>query len=246
MEHHCHARGCATQVKPELLMCWHHWKQVPKTIQQAVYLHYRVGQCDDKSPSREWFHAAEAAIGYVAQQEGRKLRQVEMDALGKFGFGESMIKMGSYIKYARGAKGTLIGQCGYVESEVDDQGIVMVKFDSGNSYPCWIKNLEIVSAPKVPKVVHCKSGEPYDVYVARPSKFGNPYSHKEGTQASWVVETREDAIRLYEEWLRAQPELMAAVKKELRGKTLSCWCSPLACHGDILLKIANEENNETT
>lgn len=90
------------------------------------------------------------------------------------------------------------------------------------------------------KVVHCKKA-PYDVYIGRGSKFGNPYSHKEGTSAAWVVETREDAIRLYEEWIRSQPELMAAAKKELKGKILGCWCSPLACHGDVLIKIANEE-----
>jgi hypothetical protein len=187
MEHHCHARGCTVEVKPELLMCWAHWKQVPKTIQQAVYLHYRPGQCDDKHPSEAWHQAAAAAIGYVAQKEGHRLRKSETEALIKFG-----------------------------------QPIKTIK--------------------TIPKVVHCKGGEPYDVYVARPSKFGNPYSHKEGTAASYVVETREDAIRLYEEWIRSQPELMAAAKKELRGKVLSCWCSPLACHADVLLKIANEED----
>lgn len=92
---------------------------------------------------------------------------------------------------------------------------------------------------KAPKVVHCKL-EAYDIYIGRPSKFGNPYSHKPGA-APWPVETREDAVRLYEEWIRSQPELMEAVKKELKGKVLGCWCKPLVCHGDILLKIANEE-----
>jgi hypothetical protein len=90
--------------------------------------------------------------------------------------------------------------------------------------------------------VNCKTDK-YDVYIGRPSKFGNPYSHKPG-MAPWPVETREDAIRLYEEWIRAQPELMAAAKLELRGKTLGCHCKPLDCHGDILWKIANEEDNE--
>lgn len=93
-----------------------------------------------------------------------------------------------------------------------------------------------------PKVVHCKT-EPYQVYVGRGSKFGNPYTHKYGTSAPWVVDDRETAIRLYEEWLRAQPELMAAVKQELKGKVLGCWCKPLDCHGDVLLKIANEEED---
>ncbi len=90
-----------------------------------------------------------------------------------------------------------------------------------------------------PKVVHCKQ-EDYDVYIGRPSKWGNPYSHKPG-MAPWPVETREDAIRLYEEWIRSQPELIEAAKKELKDKVLGCWCKPLDCHGDVLLRIANEE-----
>ena len=89
------------------------------------------------------------------------------------------------------------------------------------------------------KVVHCKK-EPYDVYIGRGSKFGNPYSHLPNSAAPFPVETREDAIRLYEEWIRSQPELMEAAKKELRGKILGCWCAPLACHGDVLIRISNE------
>jgi len=100
---------------------------------------------------------------------------------------------------------------------------------------------------KVPKVVHCKSGEPYDVYIGRGSKFGNPYTHKPGTSAPWLVDSREDAIRLYEEWIRSQPELIMAVKKELKNKILGCpgsGCPYLGCHGNVLIKIANEENDE--
>lgn len=93
---------------------------------------------------------------------------------------------------------------------------------------------------KIPKVVHCKK-ETYDYYIGRPSKFGNPYTHLKHTSASYVVDSREDAIHLYEEWIRSQPELMETAKKELRGRVLGCWCHPLPCHGDILLKIANEE-----
>jgi len=32
------------------------------------------------------------------------------------------------------------------------------------------------------------------------------------------------------------------VKANLRGKILGCYCAPLACHGDILARIANEES----
>jgi hypothetical protein len=31
---------------------------------------------------------------------------------------------------------------------------------------------------------------------------------------------------------------MAAVPK-LRGRDLVCWCAPLACHGDVLIRLAN-------
>ena len=90
-----------------------------------------------------------------------------------------------------------------------------------------------------PSVVHCKR-EPYDVYIGRGSKWGNPFSHKQGTKAQYVVETREQAIWFYEGWLLGSPDLLAALP-ELRGKTLGCWCKPADCHGDILLRMANAE-----
>lgn len=70
------------------------------------------------------------------------------------------------------------------------------------------------------------------VYIGRPSKWGNPFILD-------VDGSRKKVIRLYREWLLAQPELVAAAKKELAGKDLLCWCSPKACHGDVLLEIAN-------
>lgn len=89
-----------------------------------------------------------------------------------------------------------------------------------------------------PWVVHCKKA-PYDVYVGRPSDFGNPFSHKDGTLAEHRVATREEAISRYEAWLMAQPALVERVKRELRGKVLACWCAPLPCHADVLARVAN-------
>lgn len=68
-EHHCHARGCKTPCVPERLMCLRHWRMVPKPIQTQVWATYRVGQCDDKTPSEEWHKAADAAIAAVAEKE---------------------------------------------------------------------------------------------------------------------------------------------------------------------------------
>lgn len=88
-------------------------------------------------------------------------------------------------------------------------------------------------------VVHCKRSK-YDVYIGRPSIWGNPFSHKSGTLAKYKCATREEAIEKYTDWLLTQPELIEKAKSELKGKVLGCWCSPNACHGDILAAIANE------
>lgn len=29
---------------------------------------------------------------------------------------------------------------------------------------------------------------------------------------------------------------------ELKGKTLGCFCKPLSCHGDILVRLADESH----
>ena len=79
-------------------------------------------------------------------------------------------------------------------------------------------------------VVHCKRAA-HDVYIGRPSKWGNPFViGRDGT--------RDDVIARYEAWLLEQPELVAALP-ELAGKTLGCWCAPRACHGDVLARLAN-------
>lgn len=81
------------------------------------------------------------------------------------------------------------------------------------------------------RVVHCKR-EKYDVYIGRPSKWGNPFTiGKDGT--------REQVIAKYRKWLKTQSHLLASLS-ELRGKVLGCWCSPLACHGDVLAKLAKQ------
>lgn len=86
-------------------------------------------------------------------------------------------------------------------------------------------------------VVHKR--EPHDVYIGRPSKWGNPFSHLHNTLAKYKVRSRKEAVEKYEAWLLANPKLMAALP-ELKGKVLGCWCHPLACHGDVLAKLANK------
>ncbi len=79
------------------------------------------------------------------------------------------------------------------------------------------------------RVVHCKR-DPYDVYIGRPSKWGNPYViGRDGTRAQVIAK--------YRDWVLRRPDLLAALP-ELHGKTLGCWCAPQPCHGDVLAALA--------
>lgn len=93
------------------------------------------------------------------------------------------------------------------------------------------------------KVVHCKK-ESYDVYIGRPSKWGNPFTHKQDgkTLAKYVVKTREEAINAYREWITIGDgkELLKCLG-ELKNKVLGCWCKPLSCHGDVLIELINKK-----
>lgn len=92
-------------------------------------------------------------------------------------------------------------------------------------------------------VVHFKK-HPCDVYIGRPSKYGNPFSHKKGTQAKFLVSSREEAVAEFKKWI-TEGEGMHLLNDihELKGKTLGCWCKPLACHGDVLAELADQADD---
>lgn len=84
-----------------------------------------------------------------------------------------------------------------------------------------------------PRVLNKYHGRGIGVYIGRPSKWGNPFVlGRDGT--------RQEVVSKFESWVRTQPELMKAIKEELKGKNLICYCAPNTCHGDVLIKIANE------
>lgn len=71
------------------------------------------------------------------------------------------------------------------------------------------------------------------VYIGRPSIWGNPFViGKDGS--------RDDVISKFETYIKARPELMAQLHKQA-GKDLICWCAPERCHGDVLVRLANED-----
>lgn len=75
-----------------------------------------------------------------------------------------------------------------------------------------------------------------DVYIGRGSPFGNPY-------VLGVDGDRDEVIRLYRIYfydkIRSDQKFRAQVES-LRGKKLGCHCSPLACHGDVILEYLTQ------
>jgi hypothetical protein len=104
--------------------------------------------------------------------------------------------------------------------------------------------METVVTIKQATIVHCKR-QPYDVYIGRPSKWGNPF--KIGCDGD-----RQEVITKYEEWLLgiitapdgSKPPSLKEALTELSGKRLGCWCFPAPCHGDVLLRFVNRSREE--
>lgn len=85
--------------------------------------------------------------------------------------------------------------------------------------------------PPPPATVVNLKEEAYDIRIDRKTKWGNPFVvGKDGT--------REEVIQQFDNWFDTQEHLLTALH-ELKGKRLGCWCSPSACHGDILARRAN-------
>lgn len=92
------------------------------------------------------------------------------------------------------------------------------------------------------KIINLKLDKNYDVYIGRGSKWGNPYSHLKNSQAKFIVDSREESINAYIYYILIDnPKLFNDAKIELKNKVLSCYCKPLACHGDFLVEISNSE-----
>lgn len=89
---------------------------------------------------------------------------------------------------------------------------------------------------------------PNTVKVDRTTIWGNPFhTHGDGHRME-----NELAVSLFSGMIEKSGGWMAQVKqgqvmievsdvrRELAGKNLACWCKPgVACHADVLLKIAN-------
>lgn len=85
-------------------------------------------------------------------------------------------------------------------------------------------------------VVNISDGTPCDVYIGRPSKYGNPF--KSGTDG-----TRSQVIEMYRQYVLSNLELYNSIL-ELDGKVLGCFCKPNACHGDVIVQLIEQHKRE--
>jgi len=79
------------------------------------------------------------------------------------------------------------------------------------------------------KIVNIKKNDPYDIYIGRGSRWGNPFF--EGS--------RQENIEKYREYVCGRQDLIN-ILSELIGKRLGCFCAPLPCHGDVLIELMLE------
>lgn len=49
--------------------------------------------------------------------------------------------------------------------------------------------------------------------------------------------SREETIELYRHWMLLQPRLLSSIAT-LAPRLLCCWCYPLACHAEVIVKEA--------
>lgn len=120
--------------------------------------------------------------------------------------------------------------------ELFEERAAIMEFEGGLSRAqAEVKAMDELRSMNVPRVLNkrCDSIPIDAVYIGRPSRWGNPFKIEE-------FDSREECIAAYREWLVRKPELLEAIRRELRGKDLVCWCKPLSCHGDVLLQIAND------
>jgi hypothetical protein len=72
--------------------------------------------------------------------------------------------------------------------------------------------------------------------IGRGSKWGNPFRiGPDGDRAAVIAK--------HARWLADQHDLSLALD-ELRGRDLVCFCAPLPCHGDLVLRLANASREE--
>ncbi len=81
---------------------------------------------------------------------------------------------------------------------------------------------------------HHGTAPPDAVYIGRGTPWGNTFVIGEDGD-------RDEVCDKYEAKVERTPGMKARIRQELKGRDLVCSCKPKRCHGDYLLKVANQE-----
>lgn len=77
------------------------------------------------------------------------------------------------------------------------------------------------------------------VSIGRRTIYGNPFKISSTC-------TRKESIEKFKKYfknrMRVDPDYRFAVEV-LRGEVLACWCTPLACHGDVYIDYLERTSN---
>jgi len=95
------------------------------------------------------------------------------------------------------------------------------------------KNTIIINMHKHPNLVRYAADLQVYVRIDRGSAWGNPFiMDADGT--------RDEVCNWYEKHYIPYKRSLSDKIKNLKGKILGCYCYPNRCHGDTLIKLANE------
>jgi hypothetical protein len=95
------------------------------------------------------------------------------------------------------------------------------------------------------KIVNIRNYNRRDyIYMGRGSPYGNPYViGRDGNRAQVIAKFRADFLSK----VSNEPDFAQKVLN-LYGKTLGCYCKPLACHVDVIVewieKVRAEESGQ--
>lgn len=114
-------------------------------------------------------------------------------------------------------------------------------------YRIWVKdavrqayiNMEIFDH----LIVNKSHGEPFDVNCARPSIWGNPYSHRDLPNTT-KVSSVDEAVAQYraDVIINLQDAEYRQQVRDLRGLRLACYCKGKhLCHVSVLVGLANSD-----
>lgn len=95
------------------------------------------------------------------------------------------------------------------------------------------KNQTSTTTKVINKKYSSDTAKRLSVYIGRPTKWGNPFP----LRGEW---NRDNVCEQYERYMATRlinGDIVDEDFREFDGKNLMCFCAPLRCHGDTLVKL---------